>query len=474
MRKTFISLFMLCVALFIGSTFAYAAESDYQISRQMVTGNGTNIYISWKNPSVDTINTIKIYDVTTEVATEVSCTPATGSGKLNRIEHTGVSSNTTYKYRVEMSFTDHTPIVYHMYGTTSGENEYTAPANWMRGIVNKNQQFSTVVENDENTALKMVSTQGSWNEGDLRVIQNVSFTANTKYLVKFDYKGYVKDMYVQLGNKNTAGTKLTATKDSWTTQSYELTPTGGNAQFFFNVAASAGVDFMIDNVSIQAWDATTGAYGENLIKNGDFESSGTGCSAVTELAAEAGNERLTLSWNNPTEDTFQHTRVYIKTDDGLFFKANVPGTENSFLIDGLTNEQNYEIVVKAVDKYGRETSGASVIAAPTVPAYELGELSFGTDGQVGTGTQTCSITVKNNKLTDGFKIQLLAITFDEGGAIDKVFSTGPQSLAINTEPETVSCSVEITAEHSKVQVYVWSSLTDMDILVPYKEYSVNN
>jgi len=474
MRKRIIPIFMLCFAIFIGSTFVYAADSDYQISRQMVTGNGTNIYISWKNPLVSTINSIKVYDVTTANATQITCTPVTTSGGLNRIEHTGVTSGAIYKYKIEMNFTDHDPIIYHMYGTTSGENEYTAPANWMRGTVNKNQQFSTVVENDENTALKMVSTQSSWSEGDLRVIQNVSFTANTKYLVKFDYKGYVKDMYVQLGNKNTAGTKLTATKDSWTTQSYELTPTGGNAQFFFNVAASAGVDFMIDNVSIQAWDAATETYGENLIKNGDFESGGNSCSAVTDVVAEAGNRQLTLSWNNPTETTFMHTRVYIKLGGELFFKANVPGTEESFLLNDLINGQNYELVVKAVDKYGRETLGNSVIAVPTEPAYELGELNFGADGQVETGTQTCSIMVKNNKLTEGYNIQILVVAYDEDGAIANTFSSGPQNIAIGTEPMPVICNAEITSEHSKVQVYVWSSLADMDILIPYKEYSVNN
>ena len=370
------------------STLVYAAEADYQVKSLMVTGgsSGTALSISWFNPSVGTISDIKLYDVTNG-KTEIEFTPNKESGKINRVMLSNVTANTTYKYRLEMSFTDHETVVYDVYRYTSSSenNKYTAPSKWNRDNVPIDNQFSTVKEENENTALRMVSTQSETK--DFAVNQTVDLTAGKGYKVTFTYKGNVNNFYVKVGGSQSQVISSRVNTDEWTTVTKEWQSISdvSSKKLVLKVANNGGVDVLIDNVTLQMKD-DQGNYGENLIQNGDFENSGDTCGEVTNVTTQTDDRVTTVNWTNPTDNKFLHTRVYLDDGENLLLRAELPNTENSYSLDA----SGYEVVVKAVDKYGRE-----VVTIPDLTIESFGILS--SDVALNTGSSVVpgdSITSK--------------------------------------------------------------------------------
>ena len=93
--------------------------------------------------------------------------------------------------------------------------------------------------------------------------------------------------------------------------------------------------------------------------------------APTNLTATPRNGRVTLSWDDPGNDTI--TKYQYNTDGGTTF-TDVPGsdaTTTSYTVTGLTNGSEYTFAVRAVNPTG-PGSAATVTATPGPPPAPVG------------------------------------------------------------------------------------------------------
>ena len=480
MRKSMIMLIMLCCMVFVGHTMACASDADYQIKNPLIQGRGSEMHMTWINPSVSTISSIKVYDVTAD-KTEVTFTPVTTSGGRNTIKLTGVS-NASYKYLIEMSFTDHNAISYYFYGQFSNSNCYVAPPGWNLGSLPVKARISTEVEEDGNTALRLQTYRLSGESGYLSIDQNIPQELNKKYKLRIKYKTQEDPNFrVRLFWSGQAYADIKTKATEWTQYEIEFTPTSSsNSKLMFYIDNNISQNILIDDVELYKSDDDGVTWGSNLVYNGTFEEGYEEiCSDVAQLTEEVGNGQLKISWENPEETVFMHSRVYIKDDEDLLLRAELSADESEITLTGLNNDEEYEIVVKAVDKYGRETEGVVLQAMPTAPDYEISDLFFykfeeGTSAsteEITPGDMNCIFRVINNKLSDGMGVQSLVVMYNDEKTINKVFSSGSQTAWMGV-PLPVECMFNVSEEDSYVEIYIWSSLTEMDILVPRKVYNV--
>ena len=473
MKKNVIMLLILCCTLIFGSTMVSAAETDYEIQQPIVRGTANSIVLTWKNPAVSTISDIKLYDITNG-KTEISFTANKTANVRNEVVVSGLTGNATYKYLIEISFSDHNTVTYQFYGQTVAANRYSAPPSWMWGTLSEKTEISTVVEADGNTAARLTSNRGHWSEsGVLCIIQNIASNAGKKYKTKFSYKSKnAPNFHVRLFWGNTSNVSV-ASQD-WTDYEVEFVASNISQENYMFYTTAGEQDFYIDNVELYLYDDATGEYGDNLIVNGTFEEGfGAICSDVTNANKVEKDGQVNISWQNPSEAIFLHSRVYIKSGNDLLLRGELPANESSMTLTNLNNEETYEIVIKAVDKYGRETSGVVLQAVPTAPDYEISELvsSNIVDGEIIPGDIYCVFQATNNKLIDGLKVQSLVITYNDDKTINNVFSSGPVTVSKGVQLP-VDCLASVSNLDSYVEVYIWSSLADMDVLVPHKVYNV--
>lgn len=106
--------------------------------------------------------------------------------------------------------------------------------------------------------------------------------------------------------------------------------------------------------------------------------------AVTNLVAVAGDEQVTLSWDNPKNKSITTYQYRQSTDGGSTWSpdwTNITGSDEnttSHTVTSLTNDTAHTFEVRAVNATGNGASG-SVTATPTLPpltvTMELFQLS---------------------------------------------------------------------------------------------------
>ena len=94
--------------------------------------------------------------------------------------------------------------------------------------------------------------------------------------------------------------------------------------------------------------------------------------AVTNLAAVAGDQQVTLSWDNPNNESITTYQYRQSTDSGSNWSPNWTNITNSnknttsHTVENLTNNTAYTFEIRAVNATGNGTS-VSVSATPTLP-----------------------------------------------------------------------------------------------------------
>ena len=94
--------------------------------------------------------------------------------------------------------------------------------------------------------------------------------------------------------------------------------------------------------------------------------------AVTNLAAVAGDQQVTLSWTDPNNTSITTYQYRQSTDGGSNWSpdwTNITGSDEnttSHTVENLTNDTAYTFEVRAVNATGNGTS-VSVSATPVLP-----------------------------------------------------------------------------------------------------------
>lgn len=119
----------------------------------------------------------------------------------------------------------------------------------------------------------------------------------------------------------------------------------------FSIATSVVIAFIFGRVSAQSPPAPA---------------------AVTNLAAVAGDQHVTLSWRNPNDASITRYQYRQSTDSGSNWSpdwTNITGSDKnttSHTVTSLTNGTKYTFEVRAVNATGNGAAG-SVTATPTLP-----------------------------------------------------------------------------------------------------------
>ena len=102
--------------------------------------------------------------------------------------------------------------------------------------------------------------------------------------------------------------------------------------------------------------------------------------APVNLSATVGNGQVTLSWNDPDNDTI--TKYQYNTDGGETFNdiAGSGATTTTYTVTGLTNGTQYTFAVRAVNDGG--DGAASTVDVLMVPAAPANLMATPDDGQV--------------------------------------------------------------------------------------------
>jgi hypothetical protein len=206
-------------------------------------------------------------------------------------------------------------------------------------------------------------------------------------------------------------------------------------------------------------------------------------SNVKDLQIEIGDKEATLSWEEPLDPNFDHVEIWYGTGvtaDTLYEGAlESAGT----VVTGLTNDESYTFVVKAVDKNGKVSEGTISTAMPQdLPPAEVTDLeATAENGQV--YLQWCdpdafdlsyieitcndtTVTVEPgvqeatiNGLINGTTYSITASAVDDGGHISELLSI--EVTPVDTEGPAEVTEIQTTLGDGEVTIS-WTNPSNED------------
>ena len=390
MRESFFNKLVACflivsflLSLMSVSVVLGAQVTSYEPTNVVVSGGKTTIYVSWRNPDVDTITKISLYDNATDtlIADDFSIT---GNAVCSKA-FTELSVGDIQKCKLVFEFSDHDAINMILEAKTKNWDDVNltdAPfADWSLTYYDSSYRYIPVMvtadnveKNSGNYSMHIESNISSANSGNewLKIIGkgNSGWDTSKKYRITMykKSKNTTNDMiYFQYDTKWDKRIQLTWGNDytEWTKVTQELTPTTVLSSGFAVFVVNPGVmqDFWIDDISIYELDTAGNEIGENLMINGDFEDLKEVPEALGSVNAQGANASAILSWTELADA--DKINVYEKNNDEILsLRAVVNSASLSVTIPGLVNDTEYTYVLKPVNRYNIEGSGTEVSVVP--------------------------------------------------------------------------------------------------------------
>lgn len=514
------------------------AKYDYEPGNIMITGWRENVtfadenvkgasMLSWKNPSSEKLNSVKVYrmndngtenDVTSlakaHYGNENAYAELTKSGAVVRLieGHNAVSGNV--KYRLEFGFSDgeqrsviyadaysqvtsgfelsqtqsekkslasYQGMSYGTYANTSGgygtmksaANVKLSSEKSVSGLASL--EFATnawvPVYNAQNSAWTNLNENNEYINiefGSYEAIQNVQCTVKMKVNTIEEKSIYIAGKTVKLPNTN----------GQWQSVEYNITPSDRNLTIKVACTTGACREFYIDDFEISA-NGTT-------VYSDDFERDSIATLRdALDVTTEAKNGAVAMTWEAGADS---YVNVYEETDDGDYMlRAHVLAADCGVVISGLENDVEHNFMIKGVRAErgtfaGFEGNAALVSATPVAPDFEVTDMSLlsGTEKAESIekgGAYTASAKVVNNKVTAGFKAQLIACVY-ANGVLEGCYVSTPETV---TKGNNKTLTVDSFTVGNKDAVYtaklmLWKGLDSASPIVqaiPYAQAAVS-
>ena len=156
---------------------------------------------------------------------------------------------------------------------------------------------------------------------------------------------------------------------------------------------------------------------------------------VTGLAATEGDEKITLSWTNPSDVDLAGLEITYIPEDSVIIIDEVLDT---YTISGLSNGTAYTFTVKAKDAVGNLSTGISVSATPAdQPPLDASDLSY--TGNFDNKTITITWVKPSDDDLAGYELVYTDWNFSVGRvlpATDLIDGSGSMTLDANAESAT--------------------------------------
>jgi uncharacterized repeat protein (TIGR02543 family) len=167
---------------------------------------------------------------------------------------------------------------------------------------------------------------------------------------------------------------------------------------------------------------------------------------VSSLNAAPGNEKITLSWNEPEDSDYAGASIY----NGSTLLYKVKKNTTSVIITDLSNGTEYTFTVKTYDTSGNESAGTTVTATPVsdekaITVFKFDSLSV--EGVIDTTLRTVTISVPY-----GTDVTALVATFSITGAKLSV-GTAVQESGTTENDFSTPVTYTVTAADGTTQDY---------------------
>lgn len=451
------------------------ARVDYEPKNPLVTiANANKLNISWRNPAAPALSKVSLYEITTGKSVLLSDTLSTGADAV--CGYTADASSGIHVYKLIYNFEDgkNTEVVLAKAAKEDRWNTETVGSWRLNGAGSgDNPPVSAVYDyNVYNSAAPSIRVYSNIEErqdgvtAELTLRPTQDLQVNQKYRLTYSIKGNkIAYAWLRGGNWKTdlttpVGWDSVESFSDWETKTVDFTAKGSDYGIQFTII-NPTEDMWLDDISIYALDENDNITGNNL-----FEGVGTGDNITR--TANLDNVNIGKNYNNgaivqwkAAADTM--AAVYLKDGEELKLRAYVPASLGSVNIENLINDEDAELVVKAV-KEGVPSEGVSVTAHPVPDPVVFGEYNMTTNNN----ERTVTITVKNNTAGDNYTAQLILAVYD-GNMLLNMAKTSEPTVIPQTEPNAapVPLTETVTLEEGKtLKAFLWNSISGMTPLKP--------
>jgi hypothetical protein len=209
-------------------------------------------------------------------------------------------------------------------------------------------------------------------------------------------------------------------------------------------------------------------YGHGFINYLAFDE--TAPAEVTSLQAiEKTEESITVSWTNPADTDFAKTVIL---SNGLVVGETTDKTQNTFKIEKLQPDTEYNIVVKTLDAKGNESVGATLVVTTEADTIAPAEVSGVAVMEVTTDSAVIGFNLPADE--DFAKVNVYVNSIFNGETTTGTYSL--ENLDAGTDFRVVVKTVDVNGNESDGQEVIVSTLAAKDISAPAEvaELTVSN
>ena len=430
---------LICVCMLFGmqGMLGVSASTDYAFKNVLVgeySSAGTSLIIGWRNPVADTITNVTLYDITDGTETVIKNDFEVTGGLTIEHEITDLTIGMSRTYKVKATFSDADPVEYIVSGCPKSTSKtvntwfHTADSTNAKGfVVNVEKGYTTppfllnidntVGYGDSNSSLHIaVSKPESATYSSVMYYYDKSLISEDSTTLKLKFYAKGKDVSGVVLAPMSSGTFLFSKGAEWSNDEWTLIEKTMkvNSSGWIKLGFSQTIeDLWIDNLELHEIKSN-GTEGEvNLITNGDFETMEAAPVAVTGGMAESFDGGLKLSWTDTVASSYN---VY---DASGLQVARLCGETDEVYLNGLTNDVEYNYIVKPVSYFGTEGAGTIIKGTPKAaevvkeyPQYEFknviiaarqastGQVRIGWHNPTATTTSKVSLYYKTSASSD--------------------------------------------------------------------------
>ena len=212
--------------------------------------------------------------------------------------------------------------------------------------------------------------------------------------------------------------------------------------------------------------------------------------AVVSPEAEAGNQKIILSWTNPTDEDFYGVWIYEKNSSGtLLNPVFLKSPARSFVVSELENAVDYEFSIIAIDEALNQSEATQISASPVdtsdkIPPAEVTNLTaVNKDGTIlltwtdATDTDSYGYEVSVNNSVYAVILQGAEKCFVSGLINGREYSFTVKSIDTNvnkSEGVTITATPEVIETGTlKIELSTSEELSNTEITVTVKVTSAS-
>jgi len=179
---------------------------------------------------------------------------------------------------------------------------------------------------------------------------------------------------------------------------------------------------------------------------------------VTNVAAEAGNGKVTITWTDPEDKDLDKIKI-VDEDTSVATVYVEPGVETA-TITGLTNGKNYTFRIITIDTRGNESEGVLVSATPTesgtftvVTIFTVGKTANATKLEAGK-VLDASANITNNG-AENRQVLLIVALYDSNNRMVNVSYLSKEVAGGATVNFHAGFKLPSDISGHKARVFVW-------------------